>query len=104
MLLLQAYKLQAAGDWPMDFWKDVFGNVVKEGSTTFNAVVIGEEFSRGTINLVKRGVRVVSCLTRRHNLWVGKKGEAMVSTDMTETFAKSINKKKWEVLGMKMSS
>jgi hypothetical protein len=55
MLPLQAYKLQTAGNWPMDFWKDVFGNVVKEGSTTFNAVVIGEEFGRGTINFGQEG-------------------------------------------------
>jgi hypothetical protein len=67
--------------------------VVSAGSATFNAVVLGEEYGKGTINLLRRSVRVVSVLTRRHNLWVKKKGEKAESTDMSETFAKSLKKK-----------
>lgn len=85
MCFCQVFALEGPGDWPYAFWNDVFDGIIPQGSSAMNGLVLGEEFGRASTNLVKRGVKVVSCLTRRHNMWGGQKGEKLQSTDMTET-------------------
>jgi hypothetical protein len=78
---------------PYAFWNDVFDGIIPQGSSAMNGLVLGEEFGRASTNLVKRGVKVVSCLTRRHDMWGGQKGEKLRSMDMMETFAKMLKAK-----------
>jgi hypothetical protein len=80
------------GDWPSKFWNNVLEDVVPDSATAYTAVVIGEEFGRGTASLVRRGVKVVTCVTSRTNVWCGKGAVPLVSTDMSSTFAQSLKK------------
>jgi hypothetical protein len=89
----QVSALEGPGDWPYAFWNDVLDGIISQGSSAMNVLVLGAEFGTASTNLAKRGVKVVSCLTRRHDMWGGQKEEKLESTDMKETFAKMLKAK-----------